>query len=1279
MYIPVSQRKQVGQNILTSVPTGRYIPVSQRKVTPINTKEISFLGPQIPSQYVSTPLSQLPTRLPEKLPFWKKAAGFVAKRIMPTYVEKALGFGKIVQEEIARSGASSELTAARIQELDISGPDIENRIARVIFGDRPLKSIESRIAEAELVVKDWGKKMQMSDSEFKKSIGEISEWNALLFSTVGVGGVIALDFTGAGGSDNVIKVLSKADDIPFIAKLLREIGVAEDMIIPTATKLSKITDEKIIKNAIERIDEIQKTTRLIQEGGEQVVSRVKPAKYVPVAQRTTQATKGVERASFIMKEGKLVKLEKPITQVIETAVKPVVKPTVKMTKKGRKSLSIITTKIKQGVERAARAAKTRELKMIKATKGRVAVKGRLAKIKLAGEARIKRIADTARIVKQKVIRKEELKGFRSLIKERSQWKKITSKITNKLASIKSVKKDIFEFAKKTLPLEKRGKLLASVASAETRGQLSSAFRTIINERNNIIRKELTANLAKAVKEIDKLPLKWQDKIMHEMDKIAFKGMTEKTVARLTKLREFLAKQPEAELLFGRKTLKKTKELQRLDKQNIADMSLRDLIKLNAKINNLSEEGKLAKKVIADTKQLQQEAVVKRLKVTSKNIDKEIPRTIGIKQTRKQKLVNGKYQIAEQMHRGHMNYVSSDIGFEILDNNVRMGTNMKTFKVPFDEAFYNYKEMNSGIVDNYFDFKKGLEKQYGKFENHNMERIMIHATLMQKGGREKLIKSGIDKLLPKGTTLDNMALTKAENELYQFMRGVFDELHPHIDNTLRSAHNRKLGQVDNYFSWQTDFNNSDEVFKRLENDYILSSRTQQAFTQERTLGKQVIKVNAENVFLKHVNDSTYFVNTEELLNNLGKIARDDGYQVAVGKNGQKWVQGWIDLQARKNIPEGYKPTWLTSLLNNVGAGILGFRISPIVKQPIAKITSSALLGKHTFKYDAEFFSQNLSKYIKKISKQQEFRTLDDPAFVELAKNKKLAKWQEWGYQGMKWVDGYTADSVWYASYRKYFAENNLKFNLDDFKKGVSDKNAVEYADLITRRTQGSGEAKDLARMLVGKDREVFRSILKFQTFILNESYLISHDAIGVKIKTEAITALKGKKYSEALKSTSQAIGIIMAYVMSGLAEDYVSSGVSQLFSPAQYAEKEREKKFMNRIFDSILSKVPGVNNLYSIYKYDSTGTVITDLPKNAISGGKSVIQGKKPETKIKGLSRVIESIGQSIGIAGISQAGQIFRKYGIPEEKKKPQTPSEWRKSQGSSGVQTPSEWLKANK
>ena len=198
-----------------------------------------------------------------------RAIDFV--REIPGALATVGNFIRTVQQEISRSGASVALTmtgapSGGAKELDISGKNIENKVARVIFGDRPLQSIETRIANAELAVKDWGQKLEKSNKEWKKSIGKFSEENALGLSIIGVGGTIALDFTGAGGQKSAIKALAQSKDIGFISKLLRQIGVAEDLIPSVSTKISTIKDEKVILNAINKISEIQKSTKIIKEG-----------------------------------------------------------------------------------------------------------------------------------------------------------------------------------------------------------------------------------------------------------------------------------------------------------------------------------------------------------------------------------------------------------------------------------------------------------------------------------------------------------------------------------------------------------------------------------------------------------------------------------------------------------------------------------------------------------------------------------------------------------------------------------------------------------------------------------------------------------------------------------------------------------------------------------------------------------------------------------------------------------------------------------------------------
>ena len=227
-----------------------------------------------------------PITIPSRKPSLLQAAGeYVSPqpdkvRVVDFVRELGGLFGKItsgakfIQEEISRSGASvgltvSGATSGGAKELDISGDEIENKFARVIFGDRPLKSIESRVADAELVLKNYSEKVQRDTgadraSELQKSLGEIGEANSTLLSFIGVAGMISLDFTGAGGEKNAIKALANSKDFAFISKILRQIGVAEDIITPTASKLVKVSDEKIISKAITKIDDLQKSTNIVK-------------------------------------------------------------------------------------------------------------------------------------------------------------------------------------------------------------------------------------------------------------------------------------------------------------------------------------------------------------------------------------------------------------------------------------------------------------------------------------------------------------------------------------------------------------------------------------------------------------------------------------------------------------------------------------------------------------------------------------------------------------------------------------------------------------------------------------------------------------------------------------------------------------------------------------------------------------------------------------------------------------------------------------------------------
>jgi len=168
-----------------------------------------------------------------------------------------------IGQEITKSGGSVGLTLTGKDKLEIdsSSSQWQQKIQETIFGKEPVKSLQTRIAEGELKIQPFLRKRGLEKA-------------ALPISFLGVGLITGIDFTGLGGSKNAIKLLSKSKDIPFITKTLKQIGVADDIILPAAQKIATITDEKEIKLAIDKISELQKTTKV-----------------APGIKSTTQATK----------------------------------------------------------------------------------------------------------------------------------------------------------------------------------------------------------------------------------------------------------------------------------------------------------------------------------------------------------------------------------------------------------------------------------------------------------------------------------------------------------------------------------------------------------------------------------------------------------------------------------------------------------------------------------------------------------------------------------------------------------------------------------------------------------------------------------------------------------------------------------------------------------------------------------------------------------------------------------------------------------------------------
>ena len=819
-------------------------------------------------------------------------------------------------------------------------------------------------------------------------------------------------------------------------------------------------------------------------------------------------------------------------------------------------------------------------------------------------------------------------------------KKTVQTLKDKTKNIAQKKQIITDYAKTKLSPDLRGRLIVAVNNATTDGDVANAIRRINNLRNEEIKKELVGDIEGAIEKIGALPPNQQKKAAEAIEGLTPETFSKKTQAELAELKEFISKEPEAVFRFGAVTLKKAERAAELGKQPLKETPIRKLIEINDRLEFLLGEGKLTEKTTEELKQLKVDNAIKEITESApRNLDEGLPppRKPG-EPVPTASFAGARDSTVEAMRKGTQYYVTPDVGFQILDNDKQFGTNWRIFKRPMDTATDLENEMRNDIVDDLFGRLKDIETKHGKLNTENYENVMLWATLRQEGGRAKLQKS--DPRLFTDAFLDGVKLTEGETEFYNLGRGVFDELRPDIERVLWNTRGEKLGKVDNYWSWITDFDNSDELFMRLSGDYKLTSRTEQGFTKSRTLaGGQKLNLSALDVLVKHINDSSAFIHKEELINHLSKIAKSEQYAKGVGKMGQKWVAGWLDLLARGGVPKGYKPGPLTQLVRNIGHGVLGFKISPIVKQPLAKIVSVGFLGKDALIHDVQFFTNSgIRDAIHNISKQQKFRNFDDPTYTALAKAKKLAQWQEWGYKGIKTFDSWTADSVWYAAYRKNINDRGIdfSFNLDEFTAGKNiDNEAKEYADLVVRRTQGSSEYKDAPLLYASaSNKDLVMAFFQFQRFIHNQSILWRDAKVALAKEKDPI----------------KAAAIASSLVAAGIAEGYITTGMAQIFGSEDYAKKEREEGIGKRVFSAVAGQIPVVSNLVSVAEYGGTGVPVWDVFRQGYQGAISAATAKKTETRIKGGIRAGETALELGGVSGASQVGQILRKF-VPEEQK----------------------------
>ena len=183
-----------------------------------------------------------------KKPFDATPLG-ILKNTITGIPSAALKVGKEIGQSVARSAASTALTIARplggVDELsasDISSP-FGQELYRSFFGSEPVKPIEDRIAQAELVIKA---------SPFAKKVG--LDKAALPLAFGGIFGLTALDLTPFGGLEkNAAKSLLKETSEEGVSKILKVMQVPDEVTAKFAPHFAEAKTAEAVQDILDNL------------------------------------------------------------------------------------------------------------------------------------------------------------------------------------------------------------------------------------------------------------------------------------------------------------------------------------------------------------------------------------------------------------------------------------------------------------------------------------------------------------------------------------------------------------------------------------------------------------------------------------------------------------------------------------------------------------------------------------------------------------------------------------------------------------------------------------------------------------------------------------------------------------------------------------------------------------------------------------------------------------------------------------------------------------------
>ncbi|MEY2493513.1 MAG: hypothetical protein QOJ45_5 [Verrucomicrobiota bacterium] len=861
------------------------------------------------------------------------------------------------------------------------------------------------------------------------------------------------------------------------------------------------------------------------------------------------------------------------------------------------------------------------------------------------------------------------------------------------ADQEQVRQHLTEFVNKTLPPDERGRFIGATGRALTRPNLlhgdpalmyRHAFRVMRAiesraedvHRDNLI-SDIKSTLSKSL-DAPGIDVQYRRGLKAFADAIATTKPAGATLQRLKSLQDYV----ERERAAGREPNVPKEELEQLSllsKTPLRDVPVNALEQLQEQLYNFVKVGRLKTKLLERVWEAEKNRAVSSL--TKAPADPIENRPLYRAQPTESLTVGQRFAnaVRKTLNAGaefQQAMAPMDEVYDHLDGaqGTYDGWSSKNIKGKLDLAF-NQSQAELSPIRKESD---RLIKQHGLTKT-DLETIGVKG-ILRMIGKDRLQAMGVrDDILNR---IDSTSLTHGQQTYYDFTRRIYDQTGERVRDVAHRLYQEDVGIIKNYVPLMRDWAMHAEreapapqqdpiageipfderaTMRQLQHDLNPQaiSRTQQGFLKDRIEGaKTAVRVNAQEVFDRHLSDALHFIHAQPVLKLLAEIVRSPAFEKTYGKAGQTIVLDHLDTVASQGyVNHLQRVRWLDWVRNSTSKGAVGFRVA----SNIVHASQLPLAAYHAG--GAGWWSKGLlsaltergQQFLGQHAAETYVRSGGEPAQADV---EAFSKFGKAGFFVARNIDKLNAQATFLGRYLKEMSKGGV--SPDDALSAPVNPEIQAEALRRMHRAVASPLAKDIPQMTsrgkgIGGNVSVARAINQFRNIFLDNWSNLRHDVlrVGFADSVRVIDLLRNGELKAGAKevgdATSHRIAVAFAVIAGVALETGIKMGVKQGLQTSADAitgvtpeeKNKRDDTFLAQFKHHLLNRIPFVGQATTAMLYGESGVPVIDAIVNPLKEiGTAVFKSKKPETKAKHYIKAASGVATLAGVPGSSQVLEV---------------------------------------